>query len=253
MTPKAFIPYLTVGDPSLLMTEQLVVALDALGADVIEVGVPFSDPVADGVINQKSAERALKNHVTLEACCTLVKTVREKGVTASIVLFTYLNPILQMGEAAFAQRAAQCGITSVLVVDMPLEEGEGLSHHLRAHGLHLIRIVSPTTSPDRMKRICALSTHFVYYIARTGVTGLQDDVSPTLEQEIEALRSYASVPIYVGFGISTAEQARHVASLADGVIIGSALVKELEEPDPLRAKSNFLRKAEVFAQAIRLT
>ena len=138
MTKKAFIPYLTAGDPSLSLTEELIMALDAMGADVIEVGVPFSDPVADGLVNQQAAERALKNHVTLDECCALVHKVRQQGVAASIVLFTYVNPIFQMGVAAFAEKAAQCGITSILVVDMPLEEAEEMRNHLKAHGVHLI-------------------------------------------------------------------------------------------------------------------
>jgi len=220
----AFIPYITAGDPTLDATEELVIALECAGADVIELGVPFSDPVADGVVNQEAAQRALANGATLHKIVARVKAMRAR-TEVPLVLFTYVNPVLAYGLEAFANDSANAGVDGVLCVDLPPEEAEDYKRMLDAHGIATIFLIAPTSSPERIERIARRSSGFIYYVSRTGVTGERADIEASVSNMVAAIKQHAALPVAVGFGISTPEQAGEVAGYADGVIVGSAIVR----------------------------
>ena len=225
-----FIPFLMAGHPSLDQTFEAVMALSGLGAGIIELGVPFSDPVADGPVNQKAAEIALNQGVMLADVLALVARVRDSGNKTPLILFTYLNPILAFGEDAFIAAAKKAGIDGVLIVDLPPEEGQSFYERLNQAGLGYVLLISPTTDPKRFPLYKALNPTFLYYISRLSVTGVQQDLAPDLAKKTQQLRShFPSTPIVVGFGISTPEQVATVTAFSDGVVVGSALVKTLEE------------------------
>lgn len=230
-----FIPYLTAGDPSIEWTEEYIRILAEAGADVVEIGVPFSDPVADGPVNQRSSERALRNGVTLRAVLDLVARVRSGGCVIPIVLFTYYNPLLRTGVATFARRASHAGADGALVLDLPVEEADAYRAAMRESRLDTVFLAAPTSTPERLQAIDQRSTAFVYYVSRLGVTGMRDQLPVSLGVEIRRLRSHVSNPIAVGFGISTADQAAAVAVDADAVVMGSVLVRFIEEYDPAEA------------------
>ncbi len=225
----AFIPYLTAGDPDLATTGRLLEALVEAGADLVELGVPFSDPIADGPVNQRAAGRALASGTSLAGVLDLVARRRE-GLGVPVVLFTYFNPLLARGIGRFAEQAAASGVDGVLCVDLPPEEGaEELVPALRAAEIDTIFLLAPTSDRRRIRRVDEASTGFVYYVSRTGVTGARDRLPPELLREAKKLRKRLSRPLAVGFGISTPEQAAAVAGVADGVVVGSALVRLVEE------------------------
>ncbi len=225
----AFIPYLTAGDPDLPTSGRLLEALVEGGADLVEVGVPFSDPIADGPVNQRAAGRALAAGTTLSGVLDLVARRRE-SLGVPVVLFTYFNPILARGVERFAEQAAASGVDGVLCVDLPPEEGaEELVPALRAASIDTIFLLAPTSDRRRIRRVDEVSTGFVYYVSRTGVTGARDRLPPELVGEAKKLRKRLTKPLAVGFGISTPEQAAAVAGVADGVVVGSALVRLVEE------------------------
>ena len=226
---KAFIPYITAGDPDLSATEKFVRKLVEAGADIIELGVPFSDPVADGITNQRSSERALKNNVSLKNIIDFVADLRKKDITVPIILFSYYNPVFKMGLENFALSANKSGVNGVLIVDLPPESAEDYSIIMDKNNLETCFLASPTTNKERLSLIDKISSGFIYYVARTGVTGVQNDISQTLEQEVGILKENVKTPVCVGFGISTPEQAKEVAKIADGVIVGSAIVKLIGE------------------------
>ncbi|MEK7432959.1 MAG: tryptophan synthase subunit alpha [Cyanobacteriota bacterium] len=226
---KAFIPYITAGDPDLKGTEIFIKALISSGASVIELGVPFSDPIADGVTNQKSAERALKNNISLNDILDFIGDLRKKDITIPFVLFTYYNPLLRMGLENFAKKAQEKGCNGVLVVDLPPEASKEYKKILDRHNLETIFLASPTTIKERLEIIDESSSAFVYYVSRAGVTGTQQKVSETLKDEIDNIKKVIKKPIAVGFGISTPEQAKEISTYADAIIIGSALVKMIED------------------------
>ncbi len=227
---KKFIPFIMAGHPSMEETKRAVLALSSAGADLIELGVPFSDPVADGPINQRAADIALKQGVHLKMILDLVRSIRQSGCLTPIILFSYLNPILAYGREAFAHAARDVGVDGVLIVDLPPEEGETFYAELKASGLEVVLLVSPTTNPNRFDTYRRVDPGMVYYISRLSVTGVQDKLSPQLADELQVLRThFVHHPIVVGFGISTIEQAQIVAPLADGVVVGSLLVKTLEQ------------------------
>ena len=228
----ALVPFLTAGDPDLETTPVLVEALGRGGADVVEIGVPFSDPIADGAVIQRASERALRGGATLSRI--LERCARERSPDGPArVLFTYVNPILQVGFEAFARRAAEAGLDGVLVTDLPPEEGEELGAALRARGLDHIGLVAPTTPAARLRSIARASSGFLYVIARLGVTGERADLPEGLEERVRVARAAAGdLPIAVGFGISRPDQARELARFADGVVVGSALVRLIEEAGP---------------------
>lgn len=221
---KALIPFITAGDPSLSITEKLVTTLEEAGADIVELGVPFSDPMADGPVIQASSERALKNRVTLSDVLSLVGRIRKKSQIPLLVM-GYYNPIFVMGHERFAQKAREVGVDAVLIVDLPPEEAGDLRKVLKKNKIDLVHLLAPTSDEERINRAVKSASGFIYYVSLTGITGARLTVSGEIRQQIEKIRKSTKLPIAVGFGISKPEQARQIASVADGVVVGSALVK----------------------------
>ncbi|KAB2963981.1 MAG: tryptophan synthase subunit alpha [Thermoanaerobaculia bacterium] len=221
----AFVPFLMAGDPDLATTTDLVVALAEAGADVVELGVPFSDPMADGPVNQAAAERALAAGTTLERILATVASLRARTDVA-IVLFSYFNPIHRYGVARLAEHAAASGVDGILCVDLPPDEAQGdYLDALRTHALDPIFLLAPTSTRERVRAVARVASGFVYYVSRTGVTGERAELPRDLAKEVTALRKALKLPVAVGFGISTPQQAAAVARIADGVVVGSALVR----------------------------
>ena len=225
---KALIPYITAGDPNLETTLETMHEMAANGADIIELGIPFSDPMADGPGIQRAAERALANGVSLKNVLETVRRFRERDNDTPVVLMGYLNPIHKMGNAEFARAAAEAGVDGVLTVDNPVETISPLQQELQKHGLDAIFLVAPTTSEERMAEIGRLASGFVYYVSLKGVTGSARLNTDEVAAKIAVLRRHISLPIGVGFGISDAESARKIGAVADAVIVGSRIVKEIE-------------------------
>jgi tryptophan synthase alpha chain len=225
----AFIPFIFAGDPSLEATEELLDALVAGGADIIELGVPFSDPMADGPVNQRAAYRAIEAGTTLAGILELVARKRAQ-LAVPIVLFTYYNPIFVYGLKRFAEHAAASGVDGVLCVDLPPEEGASeVAPVLLEAGISTIFLLAPTSTRERRRKVSEASSGFVYYVSRAGVTGERSDLRSQLGKEVKAVARDVRLPVAVGFGISTPEQVREVAGVADGVVVGSALVRVIEE------------------------
>ena len=225
---KALIIYLTAGDPSLETTEKLILVLEKAGVDILEIGVPFSDPTADGPVIQEAAQRSLKTGTTLAGVLQLIAEVR-KISQIPIVLFGYFNPIFAYGTEKFARDAARAGVDGVLVVDLPPEEAPELKKHTDAAGIDFISLIAPTTGTRRAKKIAATATGFLYYISITGVTGTAAPELGGIKADLKKIRKISSLPVAVGFGISQSEQARQIGRLADGIVVGSALVKLIAE------------------------
>lgn len=224
---KAFIPYITAGDPDLAATESLLLALAEAGADVIELGVPFSDPMADGPVIQRASERALKNPVGVADILPVVERVRER-CDVPILLFTYFNPLLQFSGANIGEKLRRAGLDGVLVTDLIPEEAEDFVAEMRRAELDTVFLVAPTSTDERIKLIAEHSTGFIYVVARMGVTGMRESVSVEVRALVERVRRYSNLPIAVGFGISTPEHVQDVWSYADGAVVGSRLVQEIE-------------------------
>jgi tryptophan synthase alpha chain len=222
------VAFITAGDPSLEATESFVLALDAAGADVVELGVPFSDPVADGPAIQRSSERALRAGTSLSGVLDLVESIRRKSDVA-LVLFSYYNPVLQMGIERFARRAADAGADGVLITDLTPEEAVDYRRIVHAHGLDTIFLAAPTSTDERLARIAEVSSGFLYVISRTGVTGARECLPEDLPALIRRVRRASHLPIAVGFGISLPGQVSILGGLADAAVVGSALVQEIEQ------------------------
>jgi len=220
----AFVAYLTAGDPDLEATKKLIPALEAAGVDIIEIGVPFSDPTADGPVIQAASQRALKRGATLKKILAVIAELRRtSGIP--IVLFGYYNPILSYGPERFAADAAASGVDGILIVDLPPEEADELRRFTDPAGLAFITLIAPTTDPQRARRILRRATGFVYYISITGVTGTAVPRPDDVRRDVKRLQGMTALPVAVGFGISTPAQAATIAPLADGVVVGSALVR----------------------------
>lgn len=222
----ALVPYVTAGHPSPAHTPEILRMLAAEGADVIELGIPFSDPLADGPTIQRSSFRAIEQGADLAWTLEVLAGFRREHDTP-VVLFTYLNPVLHYGAGRFLADAVEAGADAVLLTDLPVGADPELEGRFEASGLDLIRLVAPTTSPARMREIARAARGFVYYVSRTGVTGASEALSAGLAREVGEVRAATSVPVAVGFGISTPAQAAAVARIADGVVVGSALVDRL--------------------------
>jgi tryptophan synthase alpha chain len=225
---KGLIVYLTAGDPDLDATGELLPALDRAGVDVIELGVPFSDPLADGPVIQRASERALRSGTTLRKILERFPDWR-RVVRAPIILFSYFNPILQCGLESFAARGAETGVDGALVVDLAVEEAESYVRAMRAQNLDTVFLASPTSTDARLERAAQLSTGFLYLISRTGVTGERSEMASSSRVLSERARRLTSLPLAMGFGISTAAQVREVQSHADAAVVGSAVVHAIEE------------------------
>lgn len=225
-----FIPFMMAGFPTLDTSVEALLALSEAGADIIELGVPFSDPIADGPINQFAAHHALQQNIHLNDILNMVSIVHQKGCTTPIIIFSYLNPIMAYGIEAFKQKALEVGVNGVLIVDLPPEEGIDIYIELQQAGLEIILLLSPTTDPKRYELIKKLNPAFIYYISRLSVTGVQSHLSQSLQHEVQQLKNFfQNTPIAVGFGISSVKQAEEVSLYADGVIVGSFLVDVLHK------------------------
>lgn len=231
---KAFIPFVTAGDPDIGTSLLIARKLEECGADVIELGVPFSDPMADGPTIQRSSQRALDNGVTLESVIDLAAQFR-KSSDVPLVLFTYFNPVLKMGIDRFTSAASAAGIDGVLLTDVIDDEAAELSMRFAAAGIDMISLAAPTTTDERLEMICQQARGFIYAISRAGVTGAQDEMSVTAEKLVKRIRRSTNLPVAVGFGISTSRQIADVWRYADGAVVGSAIVAEIERAGPKNA------------------
>ena len=222
------VTFATAGDPDLARSGEILLALDRAGADVLEVGVPFSDPMADGAVIQRATERALAAGANLRGVLDLIAGLRAR-IRAPIVVFSYANPLLRMGVEAFARRAASAGVDGVLALDLPIEEAGAFRATLASENLDVIFLLSPTTSDARIQRAAELGSGFLYAISRLGVTGARDRVAAGVEAMVRRIRSYTALPIAVGFGVSTPHHLTEIGAYADAAVVGSALVSVIAE------------------------
>ena len=239
---KIFCAYVTLGFPSLAFTRKLVRKLEEAGVDILELGIPFSDPMADGPVIQDASYQALKNNVRVRDAFTLVAELRKEGVTIPIVFFSYYNIIHAMGAERFVRRIAASGFDGVLCPDLPHEEGEGLAQMLSREGKSMVQLIAPTSSPSRIKAIASSSRGFIYYVSRRGVTGVQKSLDATIQDNVRAIKKHSSLNVLVGFGVSTADQVRRVARVSDGVIVGSAIIKEIARTRDVEKTVRFITK-----------
>jgi len=251
---KGFIVYIGAGDPDLDTTRQLALAFDAAGVDVLELGVPFSDPLADGLVNQLAAQRGLESGTTPPGVLATVAAIREKS-SIPIILYIYFNLVHRAGLEKFIADAAKAGVDGLLVLDLPIEESEHYEALMRKAGLCHIYLVAPTTPEDRIATIVKRANGFVYYISREGVTGMQEKVAESIATMTEKIHAHTELPIAVGFGISTPEQARAVAQCAEAVVVGSAVVNQIAEhgrtPDRVARVANFVRALAAAVKSVR--
>jgi tryptophan synthase alpha chain len=247
-----FIPFIMAGDPNLETTEKLILELARIGASIVELGVPFSDPVADGATIQRSGERALLNRIGVEEILQIVSDVRGKGCETPIILFSYFNPILQFGLENFVKRAKESGADGVLITDLVPEEAEDFHKILTAENLSLITLAAPTSSDERLKKICEKASGFVYAVSRVGVTGARTDLSSDAKNLVERLRKITTLPIAVGFGISTKQQVSEVWRYADAAVVGSAIVAEMMRltPDVEDVPTDFVENIGEFSSGL---
>ncbi len=227
-TRPSLVAYVTCGDPDLATTRDVVLAAIDAGADVIELGVPFSDPVADGPVIQRASQRALQNGVTLAHVLKLAAEVRQHAQSTGLIIFSYLNPILRMGLEKFCKVARHAGVDGALLTDLPVEEASDYLREMRRNELATVFLAAPTSTDERLKRIAAASSGFVYAVSRTGVTGARQQLPEDAQKLVHRLRKHTKLPIAVGFGISTREQFAAVGEFADGAVIGSAIVETIE-------------------------
>lgn len=227
---KAFIAYIMAGDPDIPRTKEMVRLLEDCGVDILELGVPFSDPLADGPAIQAAAQRGLEAGTTLHTVIELVAELR-KTTEIPIILMTYYNPIFKYGEEKFVEAACSAGVDGVIIPDLPPEEAGGMIGFARKKSFDIIFLLAPTSTADRIRVVAGASRGFIYYVSITGITGSKLALDPAIESHMKRIRSVSDTPIAVGFGISTPEEAALVAGFADGVIIGSAIVKKINEPD----------------------
>jgi tryptophan synthase alpha chain len=243
---KAFVAYITAGDPDIGKSEDIAIALEHSGVDILEIGVPFSDPTADGPVIQEASQRALRGGTTLSGILDMIGSLRKRS-EIPIVLFSYFNPIFSFGVKAFAEQAARAGVDGVLVVDLPAEEADELKRYTDPLGIKFIFLLAPTSGEERIRAACAKGSGFLYYISITGVTGT---VLPEAEQigaDIGTIRKHTSVPVVAGFGISTPEAAGRIAGKADGIVIGSAFMKIIDE----YPGDGMMERVRDFAAAVR--
>ncbi len=224
---KAFVAYIAAGDPHLGATAKFAREFERIGVDVLELGVPFSDPLADGVVNQLAAERALQSGTTLARVLRMVAALRKSGCEIPVVFYIYFNLIHRYGLKKFARDAARAGVDGVLALDLPPEEAVGYERAIKRVGVHPIYLIAPTTPAARVKEIAPHAAGFLYYVSREGVTGMQNNVSSTMLPMVKLIRRYSQLPVCIGFGVSTPAQAATVAAAGDGVVVGSAIVNQI--------------------------
>src|ERR1039457_4220277 len=225
----ALIAYVTCGDPDLVTTREVILAAIDAGASIIELGVPFSDPLADGPVIQRASERALKHGTSLHHVLTLASEIREHSQSVGLVIFSYINPILRMGLAKFCQVARLAGVDGTLITDLPIEEAAEYLREARKNDLATIFLAAPTSTDQRLQLIAKVSTGFIYAISRTGVTGARQEMTGDAQSLVKRIRRFSKLPIAVGFGISTPEQFAAVGKFAEGAVVGSAIVQVIEQ------------------------
>ncbi|SET52237.1 tryptophan synthase subunit alpha [Paenibacillus sp. NFR01] len=228
----ALIPFLTVGDPDLAATLEIIAELEAAGADMLELGVPYSDPLADGPVIQRASSRALRSSITLRTCLETAKQAREQGSCLPFILFTYYNPVMQMGLDRFFTEAVAHEISGLIIPDLPVEEADEMRLRSREAGINLIPLVAPT-SQERIARIVDGASGFVYCVSSLGVTGERSSFHAGVDEFIASVKAATDLPVAVGFGISTGEQVARFAQICDGVVVGSAIVRKVEDVIPL--------------------
>jgi tryptophan synthase alpha chain len=240
---KAFIPYVMAGDPSLERTREVVLLFEECGADIVELGVPFSDPLADGPTIQRAAERALRNAVTLKKVVSLVRDLRQ-ATQIPLILMTYFNPVFKYGTEEFVRDAASAGVDGMIIPDLPPDEAGDFIRLARKAPLDTIFLLAPTSTEDRIKKVSKASSGFIYYVSITGITGANLLFDGSMDLLISNIRKFTDKPISVGFGVSTPDDAAAIARISDGVIVGSAIVRILhEEPGELKSYLTSLREA----------
>ncbi len=241
---KAFIAFLTAGYPNLSVTRKLILEFDKIGVDIVEIGVPFSDPLADGPVIQEASGVALKNNVNLTKILSLVKELR-KYTQMPLVLMTYYNPVLRFGEQRLAKAAGACGLDGIIIPDLPPEEGHNFINLAKKNNLDVICFISPTTSVSRMKLIARRSSGFIYYVSLTGVTGQRAKLPFDLGRHIKQIKKITPKPVCVGFGVSSAQQVSQINKIADGAIVGSAIItiikRNLNTKDLISRVSRYIR------------
>lgn len=229
---SALIPFLTVGDPDVETTIAIIQQLEEAGADILELGVPYSDPLADGLVIQRASERALKRQISIRTCIETASSARAAGVKMPFILFTYYNPVLQMGMDTFFEQLHIHGISGLIIPDLPLEEAEELGQRADAANVHLIPLVAPT-SDQRIERIVKNARGFVYCVSSLGVTGERASFFDGIEGFVDKVKTHTDIPVAIGFGISNGEQVKRFSQFCDGVVVGSAIVRQVEEAIPL--------------------
>jgi len=241
---KVLVTYIMAGDPDIETTGEIIKTLSQCGVDIIELGMPFTDPLADGPVIQNAGQRALKQNLTLKKLLAAIREWRN-SVNTPFVIMTYYNLFFRYGMDTFAEEASKAGLDGVIVPDLPIEEADELHDSLEKFGLALIPLIAPTSTEERIAAICQKANGFVYYVSRTGVTGMQNDLATDMQENLANIRKNTDLPIGVGFGISNSEQAKQVAHIADGVVIGSAIVRLIEE-----SGKNALEPIHKFSQPI---
>lgn len=247
---KGLIPFITAGDPAPALTVPLMHALVAGGADIIELGVPFSDPMAEGPVIQRACERALKFGIGIQDVLDFVREFRTTNTTTPVILMGYANPIERMGQAAFIQAGKEAGIDGVIVVDYPPEECEEFAAAMRQHDLDVVFLLAPTSTDERIAQVAAIGSGFSYYVSLKGVTGAGNINIQEVKQRIEAIRQHVKLPIGVGFGIRDGATAKAIASVSDAVVVGSSLIQQIENLAPDQVVEA-VQKAQNFVNSIR--
>jgi len=230
----ALIPYITIGDPDPETSVDILRELERAGADIVELGVPYSDPLADGPVIQRASERALRHRITIADCIRTARKARERGVNLPFILFTYYNPVLQMGFDTFFEMLRENDISGLIIPDLPVEEDAPVKERSVKYDIHLIPLVAPT-SEDRIANICSRAAGFVYCVSSLGVTGMRSEFYSAVDELIATVKKSTDLPVAIGFGISNTQQFARFAGLCDGVVVGSAIVKTIEEAIPLLA------------------
>jgi tryptophan synthase alpha chain len=251
-TRPSLVAYVTCGDPDLATTRDIVLAAIDAGANVIELGVPFSDPVADGPVIQRASQRALQQGTTLADVLKLAAEVRQHAQSTGLIIFSYLNPILRMGLERFCKVARHAGVDGALLTDLPVEEAGNYLDEMRRSELATVFLAAPTSTEERLKRIAEVSSGFLYAVSRTGVTGARQQLPEDARKLVRRLRKYTKLPIAVGFGISTAEQFAAVGEFADAAVIGSAIVETIERSPGKEAESvaEFIKQLSAFSSQL---
>ena len=245
---KALIPFITAGYPDIELTKDLIIEMERKGADLVEVGVPFSDPLADGPIIQRASEIALRNGINLRVIMNMVKELR-RLTEIPIILMGYYNPIFRYGEEGFIRDSVESGIDGVIIPDLPPEEGEGFIRLSKKYGLKFILLLAPTSPERRIRLVSRLSQGFIYYVSLKGVTGIRDKVSDSLGPMVKRIKEYTRKPVVIGFGISNPEHARIASKEGDGVVVGSAIIKIIE--DSLQNRSILLKRVGDFVGELK--